>query len=99
MAMNGEEQTSPLERVPTIRLFGTFEMQQNGVSLPRARTRKEPVLLALLALRHDLALDRDWLAGMFWPDSTESQALYNLRRSLGNLRQILGQEAYRLQSP
>jgi predicted ATPase/DNA-binding SARP family transcriptional activator len=97
--MNGEERTSPRERLPTLRLFGSFEMQQHGVSLPRARTRKEPVLLALLALRHGLALDRDWLAGTFWPDSAESQALYNLRRSLGNLRKILGQEASRLQSP
>src|SRR5215831_6270004 len=97
--MNGEERTSPLERKLTLLLFGAFEMQQHGVLLPRARTRKEPGLLALLALRHGLALDRDWLAGVFWPDSAERQALYNLRRSLGNLRQILGREACRLQSP
>jgi predicted ATPase/DNA-binding SARP family transcriptional activator/Tfp pilus assembly protein PilF len=97
--MNGEERTGPRKRIPTLHLFGPFEIEQHDVLLPRARTRKEPVLLALLALRHDLALDRDWLAGMFWPDSAESQALYNLRRSLGNLRQMLGPAASRLQSP
>src|ERR1051325_161701 len=93
MAAKGSQQ--PL----VIRLFGPFDVQLQGQSLPRTRTRKEQWLLALLALRYDRALDRNWLAGLFWPDSTEEQALINLRRSLSNLRSVLGKEAARLTSP
>ncbi len=82
-----------------IRLFGMFETECNHVPLPRTRTRKEQWLLALLLLRHNQPVDRDWLAGVLWPDSTEKQALLNLRRSLTNLRDVLGMHAARLTAP
>src|SRR5690242_9595409 len=97
--MNGERCSMRSAGALTISLFGAFALKTNEAETPRARTRKEQSLLALLVLRHGSALDRDWLANLLWPDSSEKQALYNLRRSLGNLRQILGNEAYRLQSP
>src|SRR5262249_10179232 len=56
-------------------------------------------LLALLVLRHDRAVDRIWLAGTLWPDSSDAQALANLRSSLKNVRRALGREASRLASP
>ena len=73
-----------------IRLFGTFEALQEGAALTGLRTRKEKYLLALLVLRPNQRVERDWLAGLLWPDSRESQALYNLSRSLSNLRQVFG---------
>jgi predicted ATPase/DNA-binding SARP family transcriptional activator len=82
-----------------IRLFGMFEAELNGLPLPRTRTRKEQWLLTLLLLKHKQPVDRDWLAGVLWPDSTEKQALHNLRRSLANLRDVLGAQAARLTSP
>ena len=82
-----------------IRLFGGFELLQNHVPLPRTRTRTEKWLLALLVLRANQEVERTWLAGTFWPDTSPEQALNNLRRSLSNLRQVLGEEAYRLLSP
>src|SRR5579862_8665239 len=82
-----------------IRLFGSFHAQHTGGVLPRTRTQKEQWLLALLLLRHQDALDRRWLAGLFWPDSTEARALQYLRRSLSNLRDVLGAEAWRLTAP
>jgi DNA-binding SARP family transcriptional activator len=53
----------------------------------------------LLILRHPREVEREWLASTLWPDSAQSQALYNLRQSLSNLRQALGTQAYRLLSP
>ena len=36
---------------------------------------------------------------MFWPDSPDDSALANLRRSLKNLRHVLGPDSYRITSP
>lgn len=60
---------------------------------------KEYWLLALLVLRHDRNVARDELAAEFWPDSAEGQARFYLRKSLLNLRNALGPEAARLESP
>src|SRR5262252_2299634 len=82
-----------------IRLFGTFDVRLKERPLPPLRYRKEKWLLALLALRHDHDLARDWLAATFWPDNEESQGLFYLRKALSNLRNALGDEAGRLRSP
>ncbi len=89
----------PSEVSLVIRLFGSFQLQRNGSALPRTRTHKEQWLLALLLLRRDEALDRRWLASLLWPDSKEAWALQNLRRSLTNLRDVLGEDAWRLTAP
>src|SRR5690349_2896402 len=83
----------------SLHLFGTFEASRDGVPLPPTRTRKEKWLLALLILRHPTPVERTWLAYLFWPDSTEECALQNLRRSLSNLREVLGADASRLLAP
>jgi predicted ATPase/DNA-binding SARP family transcriptional activator len=82
-----------------IRLFGPFETWVRGRPLRPLRTRKGQWLLALLSLRHGHDVPRDWLAGLLWPDSQESQLLSNLRRTLTDLRDALGEEASSLQSP
>jgi predicted ATPase/DNA-binding SARP family transcriptional activator/uncharacterized protein HemY len=82
-----------------IRLLGGMDIQSNGVPLRRTRSRTEKWLLALLLLRANQSVERSWLAGLFWPESREAQALNNLRRSLSNLRGALGEEAYRLLTP
>src|SRR5437879_4344736 len=97
-------QTSLGATLPTpgrlcIHLFGGFELLQNGLPLPPTRTRPEKWLLALLLLRTNREVERSWLAGTLWPDTSANQALNNLRRSLSNLRQSLGEESYRLISP
>lgn len=90
-----EPGTAPLE----LRLFGRMELKVNGAAAPPARTRKEMWLLAQLALRNGAPIERRRLAGILWPDSTDELALYNLRRSLWNLRSLLGAAAPRLVSP
>lgn len=68
----------------------------NGSPLPRLHSRKEPWLLALLALQQGAPIERRWLAGILWPDSTAGQTL---RNCLSDLRRALGPEAARLRSP
>jgi predicted ATPase/DNA-binding SARP family transcriptional activator len=92
-ARGTEGAASPL----LIRLFGLFEARLGSEPLPALRTRKGLGLLALLTLHHGRPIDREWLAGTLWPSSPEPQALYNLRRSLSDLRRTLGAQAYRLQ--
>jgi predicted ATPase/DNA-binding SARP family transcriptional activator len=83
----------------TLQLFGPFEARVQGAPLPRLRFRKGQWLLALLALRAGHEVERDWLAGLLWPDRTETPALTSLRNSLLSLRQALGPAACRLQAP
>jgi predicted ATPase/class 3 adenylate cyclase/DNA-binding SARP family transcriptional activator len=82
-----------------LRLFGPFEVQVNGRPPRRLRSRKSQWLLALLALRPGVAVERSWLAGLLWPESGEPQALHSLRMCLTDLRQALGEAASRLRSP
>jgi predicted ATPase/DNA-binding SARP family transcriptional activator len=76
-----------------------MEVEIDGVAMPRLRSRKGLLLLALLILRHDTEIARDWLCGILWIDSTEENARLSLRQTLHDLRQALGSQAYRLESP
>jgi predicted ATPase/DNA-binding SARP family transcriptional activator len=82
-----------------ISLLGPFSFLVNGAPLPRLRSHRLESILALLTLRHERPVDRTWLAGLLWPDSSESRGLATLRRYLTELRQALGPEARRLHSP
>lgn len=83
----------------TFHLFGSFEALRAHEPLPRTRSRTERWLLALLILRHGEPLGRSRLAGVLWPDSPDAAALANLRRSLRDLRRVLGADAWRLSAP
>ena len=85
----------------TIKLYllGRFSATVNGEPLPHLRSRKCYWLLALLALRQGREVSRAWLAETLWPDSPESQAYYNLRQSLSNLRSALGDAKEAILSP
>src|SRR4051794_8530279 len=82
-----------------VRLFGPLVVYAHGEPLPRLRSRKTEWLLALLVLRAGQKVARTWVAGTLWPDSSERQALANLRLNLQDLRRALGSQAERLQSP
>ncbi len=82
-----------------IRLLGAFEVRAHGSPQPPLRSAKARWLLALLVLQQGRPVHRDWLAGLLWPDSSESRALYSLRRRLTELRQALGEQAVRLHAP
>src|SRR5215212_8771955 len=79
----------------TLRLFGPFELRLNGEILPCLRYRKSQSVVALLALRQGLEVEREWLTDRLWPESRGTQAL---RNCLTDLRRALGPQAGRLNS-
>ncbi|WP_207933995.1 AAA family ATPase [Actinomadura sp. KC06] len=58
----------------------------------RSRSPRTVGLVAYLAAHADSSQTRQHIAGIFWPDSTDAQALTNLRRELHHLRRVLGPE-------
>src|SRR5689334_3825090 len=101
MALSSETSTSDLEPVAglQVRLFGPLSVRVEGALLSPLRTRKGLWLLALLILKHNRPVDRIWLAGVLWPDSDHAASLKNLRNTLAELRQALGPQQSRIQSP
>ena len=73
-----------------IRLFGAPEITLDGKAAGDLRSDKALALLAYLAVESDQAHRREKLAGLLWPDYTESSARTNLRRGLADLRQAIG---------
>ena len=55
----------------------------------RARSSRVVVLVAFLVMHAGSAQARQRIAGLLWPESTDAQALTNLRRELHHLRQVL----------
>jgi DNA-binding SARP family transcriptional activator/tetratricopeptide (TPR) repeat protein len=58
----------------------------------RVRSSRTVALIGFLAAHAGSPQTRQRIAGLFWPDSTDAQALTNLRRELHNLRQIIGDD-------
>src|SRR5688572_21570716 len=83
----------------SLALLGPFDARVDDKPLPHLRSRKGQWLLAALALRQGREVDRRWLAGTLWPESTERWALANLRQLLHDLRRALGSHAAVLVAP
>jgi DNA-binding SARP family transcriptional activator/tetratricopeptide (TPR) repeat protein len=69
-----------------VELLGGFRLRAQGQVVDRGLTARQQHLLAYLLLHSHLPISRAQLAGRFWPDSTEAQALTNLRRELHHAR-------------
>ena len=60
---------------------------------PRMGSSRSMALLAYLVIHAQSRQPRQRIAGLLWPESTDAQALTNLRRELHQLRQVLPGEA------
>lgn len=80
-----------LDEMPTlhIRLLGEFSLTYGSQAVHSVGTLRLQSLLGRLVLFRSAPQSRRHLAFTLWPDSSESQALTNLRRELHNLRQAL----------
>ena len=65
----------------------------------RARSSRAAALIGFLVTHAGSPQARQRIAGLFWPDSADGQALTNLRRELHQLRQVLGDDASLVVTP
>ncbi|MHC4433401.1 MAG: ATP-binding protein, partial [Planctomycetota bacterium] len=74
-----------------VKLFGQFDVQLNDAPI-EIPTRSAQSLLAYLLLNADTTHRRVKLAGLFWPDTSESNARNNLRHALWRVRKVIGHD-------
>jgi DNA-binding SARP family transcriptional activator/tetratricopeptide (TPR) repeat protein len=74
-----------------VSLLGEQAITEDETSV-QARSSRAIALVAFLAAHAGAPQSRQRIAGTFWPESTDAQALTNLRRELHNLRQIMGRD-------
>ena len=75
-----------------IRLLGAQAVLDGATGRIRTGSSRTLALLGLLIARTGRPQDRATIAGQFWPESGDGQALTNLRRELHDLRRILGDD-------
>ncbi|HEY4418984.1 MAG TPA: BTAD domain-containing putative transcriptional regulator, partial [Pseudonocardia sp.] len=73
-----------------ISLLGEQSITDDATGTVRTRSSRSLALVAFLVAHGGSPQSRQRIAGLFWPDSTDAQALTNLRRELHHLRQLLG---------
>jgi DNA-binding SARP family transcriptional activator len=81
-----------------IALLGDFRLTWDDRAVSAVGTARMRSLLGYLVLRRGAPQLRAHLAFLFWPDSSEQQALTNLRHLLHELRQALPDAAQFLQA-
>lgn len=73
-----------------VRLLGAQTAVDAATGTIATRSARTLALIGLLVARAGVPQDRAAIAGAFWPESGDPQALTNLRRELHQLRRLLG---------
>jgi len=74
-----------------VSLLGEQAITRDGRSV-RVRSSRGVALVAFLVVHAGVPQARERIAGLFWPESADGQALTNLRHELHYLRQVLAEE-------
>jgi DNA-binding SARP family transcriptional activator len=77
------------DAVLEIELLGHFQLSWGGRRLEGIHSSRLQSLVAYLLIHRDAPLAREHLAFLLWPESSDAQALTNLRRELHLLRRAL----------
>jgi DNA-binding SARP family transcriptional activator/tetratricopeptide (TPR) repeat protein len=75
-----------------VSVLGDQTITDDRTGSVRTRSSRTVALVGFLVAHAGSPQMRQRIAGLFWPDSTDAQALTNLRRELHSLRQVLGDE-------
>jgi DNA-binding SARP family transcriptional activator/predicted ATPase len=75
----------------SLTFLGTFQVRLDGKPVTAFRSSKVEGLLVYLALASQQPHGRDVLAALLWPEEPDGVAKKNLRQSLYQLRQVLGE--------
>jgi predicted ATPase/DNA-binding SARP family transcriptional activator len=81
--------TGRIMQILSLNFLGAFEVIAANRAISAFRTDKVRALLVYLALEASRPQQRDRLAAIFWPESDQESARYNLRLTLHRLRQTL----------
>ncbi|TDF97991.1 tetratricopeptide repeat protein [Paenibacillus piri] len=73
----------------SFQLLGSLKIAFDDEAITEIPGKKAGLLLSYLILAFDMPLSRKHIAFDFWPDSTEKQALSNLRKLIHDLRECL----------
>lgn len=74
-----------------IKLFGSPSVKIDGEDITPTLSKRAIWLIAMLCVSDSRAVDRHQAAGVLWPDSSDSAALYNLRQMLAAIRRSFGE--------
>jgi serine/threonine protein kinase/predicted ATPase len=74
----------------SITTLGTFQATLDDMPLREFESDKARALLVYLVIEASRPHRREALAGLLWPDVSETAARANLRRVLSNVRQVIG---------
>jgi DNA-binding SARP family transcriptional activator len=74
----------------SLSFFGGFDVTLDGQPVAGLKSDKVRALLAYLAVEANRPHRREALAGLLWPESSDTAAFNSLRNALANLRQALG---------
>jgi DNA-binding SARP family transcriptional activator len=75
-----------------VSLLGEQTITDDRTGTAATRSARAVALVGYLVVHAGSPQTRQRIAGLFWPDSTDAQALTNLSRELHYLRQVLGDE-------
>jgi DNA-binding SARP family transcriptional activator/DNA-binding transcriptional ArsR family regulator len=74
-----------------IYLFGGFLLERGGIALPPIASRAGRSVFAYLVMHRGRPLQRDLLAGSFWPDLPEGRARRRLSHTLWQIQDVVSE--------